>query len=377
MTTVTGINDNINVYLLDKDYSIIYVFDEYISLNWADRYYGPGEFEFSVPCFARYMAMLDTDLYLSIDSSDQYMVIESIDTTTDSEEGPSIKVSGRTLDSVLERRIIYPLETVSGPIGAAIQKLITDNIISPTNPNRAIGGVTFEQVGDADILNTALEEESVYKKGLLDTVSTLCTEYGIGYKAIPKEEGGFIFQIYTGTDRSWSQSNTAAVVFSSDYDNLIATTYVKSMHDYKNTGYAFADISWKTGDTEQSKTVVQVVNDENRGLNRREMAIDSDAVRPEGCENFTSESQWNGYIALVKQSGVKAVRELMNVEAMDGKMDAFGQFKYGVHFFLGDIVEVENEFGITAKCRVSEIVMSVDATGISYVPTFEFLDKEE
>lgn len=49
-------------------------------------------------------------------------------------------------------------------------------------------------------------------------------------------------------------------------------------------------------------------------------------------------------------------------------------FRYGSDFFKGDIVQVTNEYGIEAKTRIVEFVISQDVNGIDTYPTFETVD---
>ena len=45
-------------------------------------------------------------------------------------------------------------------------------------------------------------------------------------------------------------------------------------------------------------------------------------------------------------------------------------FKLNKDYFLGDVVVVNNEKGITSTPRIIEIIYSEDANGIKIVPTF-------
>lgn len=58
----------------------------------------------------------------------------------------------------------------------------------------------------------------------------------------------------------------------------------------------------------------------------------------------------------------------------DGAVVPDVTFKYKEDYFLGDIVTVENIYGISAKARITEIVEVLDDKGYSMEPTFEWLD---
>ena len=46
-------------------------------------------------------------------------------------------------------------------------------------------------------------------------------------------------------------------------------------------------------------------------------------------------------------------------------------FTYGVDYFLGDIVQIENDYGISKATRITEIIASKDENGENVIPTFE------
>ena len=50
-------------------------------------------------------------------------------------------------------------------------------------------------------------------------------------------------------------------------------------------------------------------------------------------------------------------------------------FKYGIDFFMGDIVQFANEYGHESKVRVIEMVRSEDEDGCSAYPTFETVNE--
>ena len=52
------------------------------------------------------------------------------------------------------------------------------------------------------------------------------------------------------------------------------------------------------------------------------------------------------------------------------------RYIYGEDFNIGDIVQVENEFGITGTVYISEIVFSQDVNGITITPTFTSTEDE-
>ena len=50
-------------------------------------------------------------------------------------------------------------------------------------------------------------------------------------------------------------------------------------------------------------------------------------------------------------------------------------FKYGEDFFIGDIVQIANEYGNEGSAYISELVISNSEEGLSIYPTFKTISK--
>ena len=46
-------------------------------------------------------------------------------------------------------------------------------------------------------------------------------------------------------------------------------------------------------------------------------------------------------------------------------------YKYGEDFFIGDIVQIANEYGHEGRAYISELVISQNEDGVSIYPTFQ------
>lgn len=61
-------------------------------------------------------------------------------------------------------------------------------------------------------------------------------------------------------------------------------------------------------------------------------------------------------------------------KSFEGSIEADTTFKYKKDYFLGDIVQVRNEFGIEVKARIMEIIETYDDNGKSIEPKFEYME---
>jgi hypothetical protein len=73
----------------------------------------------------------------------------------------------------------------------------------------------------------------------------------------------------------------------------------------------------------------------------------------------------------------KAFIDLLNnpyIKIVDGEVGPIIQFQYGVHYNLGDIIEVQGNTGVINTARVTEYIRVQDETGERSYPTVSVLD---
>ena len=344
-------------WILDKNFEPVSIVDKFKSFLWTDRYNSYGEFELYVPATLEEIARFEIDYYLQIASSDRIMIIESRLVETDPDDGPILKVSGRSLESILKRRIAWGQVTISGNFQNGIKTILEDSIISPSNANRKIENFIFKESIDESI--TSLELEASYAEDYIyDIIRSNCEEFEIGFRVILNDSKQLEFSLYNGLDRSYFQTTNLAVVFSSKFDNLMNSSCLISKKNYKNVILVGGDGDWP------SKTTVTV--GEATGLDRREYYEDAGDI----------DSASSAYTEQLKSRGNEVLTENSQTLAFEGEADMNVMYKYGTDFSIGDIVQFEDDYGNEGRSRITEIVFSQDSSGEYTYPTFESLTKE-
>lgn len=232
------------VYILDSDFQTLGVIDEFLSCIWTERYSKAGDFELYCPVNEKTTALLYrpaddlSDRYATIKDSDTYMVVENVLLTTDAEDGDRYTVTGRSIESILDRRVIwdrYYAENVS--ISSVISSLVTRNATNPSDNNRRLdifrsSGSWF--VSSSRNAQKRLRVADYYGDNLYDVIVSLCEAYHIGLRAAPMGNGKFQLQIYDGKDRTYDQLENPYVVFSEKFDNLLESRWQKNTAGLKN-----------------------------------------------------------------------------------------------------------------------------------------------
>jgi hypothetical protein len=345
--------DFFELLVLNPNLETIKNIDTLKSLIWTDRYYGAGDFEIYTPVNLELMSFLQQDYYLWRKGSEHLMMIESMEIECDIEEGDHLIVTGRSLEFILDRRIVWEQTILTGNFQDAVQKLLNENVIAPDIMDRKISNFIFEPSTDPNILSLTVDAQIERGTNLYEAVLVLCFERGVGFK-ITLSDDKFIFKLYKGEDRSYDQFDNPYVVFSSNFENLMNSNYIETKTNLRTVTLI---------DGEEKSTVVGGES----GLSRREMYTDAKSIyRTVDGVTLTDEE----YLAQLEQRGSEVLSEHSFSTSFDGELDSATTYKYGEDFFLGDLVQVVNEYGIEAKTRVVEMIYSQDLSGLKEYPTF-------
>lgn len=351
----------VDVYVLDSSFSIIGVIDTYSSLIWTDRYDEAGDFELVVPADSNVLSLLAIGNYLEKQDSEHVMIIEGIETVTDPDDFNKFIFTGRSLESILERRIIWPQTNLSGNLQTGVISLITSNIINPADSSRAIP--RFQTISSTDEAVTNLTLTAQYTgDNLYDAVTDICKVFGIGFK-ITLSGGKFTFQLYSGVDRSYDQTENPYVVFSPEFDNIISSDFVESFKEYKNVSY----IAGEGEGTDRISTTTGTAT----GIDRRELFVDArDLSRTTDSGEMTIQE----YTNKLKERGDENLAEYKTLRVFDSEIDYRTNFIFNEDYFIGDIVQVVNEYGLSAKYKICEIIENYDENGHNIYPSFAIID---
>lgn len=372
------------LWVLDKNLESVKVIDVYKSFIWTDRYYEKGDFEIYIPINFVNLDYFQKEYYLWNSESEHLMILESLNIESDTEEGVCLAIMGRSLESLLTRRVVWKKTAfkatgegenrIKPNLQNGIEKLLNDNIINPEMPARKIDNFIFEASDDPRITELTFEAQ-YFGEDLYTIVNKLCVENEIGFKITLNDKKQFVFKLYKGEDRSYAQTVNPYVIFSPKYDNLIKSDYLDSIQLFKNVALVAGesiDDPDNEDETIRETYVVNTVSDVT-GISRREVYVDASGVsRDMGDEEKLTEAQYQAHL---RQKGIDALMENSEIRAFSGEINDRIMYKYGVDYHLGDVVQIANEYGHEGQAYVSEFVMSYDQQGSSVYPTFINIQK--
>lgn len=342
-------------YVVNTNLEIVGIVDEYKSAIWTERYYSSGDFELYVSASPKMMALIQkNEFVVRMDDPTKAMVVESIKLTTDAENGDFLIITGKSLSSLLSRRIVWKQTTYAGQLEKVIQRMVTDSFIDPEEAERQVS--FFELGEDAEITTDVKAQFS--GEPVEDAIANVCKPHKIGYRcSLDLARKKIVFSIYAGKDRSFNQSTYPFVVFSPDFDNLLKSSY-------SNDDLKFKNVAQVAGEGEGTARQIVTVGTAT-GLNRFETFVDA-----KGQSTNDGEINEATYADLLAQKGLERLADLATTEKMDSEVAPNQTYQLGVDYFLGDVVEVINEYGIEMTPRVTEVIECQNDAGYTCIPTF-------
>lgn len=205
---------------------------------------------------------------------------------------------------------------------------------------------------------------------LYDVICKICESKEIGFQITLTDDNRFIFKLLVGEDRSYAQELNTYVVFSPDWDNIINSNYLESRRMEKNVALVAGETEGEDDENRKTTSIGTAT-----GLARRELYIEASDVSSEKEDDtkLTEEE----YMEALKTRGEEELATYKKTHVYEGEMDANQMFVYGEDFFLGDVVQLNDEYGNESKARITEMIYSRNKSGFSFYPTFTVIDNEE
>lgn len=355
------------IFLLNTDFTVERIIDTYESFIWNERYQECGDFELYLQSSSENLEIFKPGKYLVRNGTSVGMIIEDIRINVDPENGDHLTVTGRSFESILARRVVWGQTNIKTSLQSGIKTLIRNAIINPINQNRKISNFIFQDSSDSAITSLQIDAQ-YYGENLYDIIKAACAEAGIGFKVVLNSSNQFVFSLYSGANRSYSQEVNPWIVFSPNFENLKSAEYVE-----KSQG--LANVAFVAGEGEGTDRVMTSVGSSS-GIDRREMYVDASDISRTTDED--TEMALPEYQEKLKQKANESLTENNKaLKEFKADIDATRTYLYNRDFFMGDIVSVVSEYGLKRNARILEYITSEDGSGLNTYPTFEILNEED
>lgn len=361
------------VYVLDSLLRRIEVFDVFESLIWTERFSEIGDFELSIKSTLETRTWFTTGTKIAINESYRVMTVETVEDTTDADGKSILKVKGNSLENILKDRPIRR-STASDAINTfgdtsdwnpsfhlppvEIARALFDDVcrwgyLSPSDiiPFLSSDPIfppdTFPEPEDA--INWPESPDQLY-----NVIKKICDLYDLGFRLCRNFDMSQLkFDVYTGNDRTTRQTDLPPVIFSVGLDNLQNTTEFSTTDQSKNVAYVFSDLAilevYGTG-----------VDPDVEGFERRVILVDATGDVDETTVDVE---------AVLTQRGQEELASNRAMSYFDGELNQTSEYKYGVDYQVGDLVELRNVDGVVTYKRVTEQIFVSDSQGDRSYPT--------
>ena len=389
-------------YILNTNFNIVRIVDDFESMIWTERYSQAGDFEIYTSAESETAAYVQEDYYIYLKESDNMMIVDMMEVETNADTGNHITITGKSLEYLLHRRVVWNLsvydknEIADTRPHAIIKYLVNSNIADHSSclSIRRIPNFEFEDPTDPRILNLDhIDILSFFGENLYDVVSSICEAYNLGFRIIYDwDRNKIVMSLYISEDRSYRQDTNPYIIFSPKYENLINSDYKHSKNNYINV----IRIRGEGDGTDQITTAISSIDDGTSGSDHDEGTHVTGFSRYEGfadqsgvSHKYTEPDPQNpsqeievelndaDYIKMIKKNVKDSEFEkYMMTETFSGEVDYTTMYSYKKDYYIGDIVQLINEFGISRAVRITEYIRSEDNSGNKSYPVFEVVEEE-
>ena len=356
-----------DLFTLDSQLRRTSVFDRYQSLIWTERFRDYGDFELVINSSLGARNAFQPGTRLAINESTRVMTVENVIDSIDSEGRTLLKVTGPSLEEILNDRTARPnlsgtTATPKWTLGPATPAQIARaifNDICVTGILDVGDKIPFYTAGNiyptdtipepTDTLTMSFKPATVYA-----IIKEICDIYGLGFRLVRNGDSSqLMFNIYSGNDHTTLQSVLPAVIFSPELDNLSDVSFLTSTSALKNVAFVVAP-------NDSVMVYGSNVDPSISGFDRRVLYVDaSDITDVAGTELTTK----------LIQRGKEELALNTNLAAFDGEIPKNSQYRYHEHYELGDIVETRNSDKVTNQMVVTEQIFASDEQGDRQYPT--------
>ncbi len=309
--------------LLDKNFQICGLVDDFSSLVWNRKYYECGNF--SLETNVKYLEQFKNAKYIYNKNFLETGVLEGFnfkDTTT----GLQILFKGRFLESVLSERVIDKTQNFTN--------VTTENIVCNLVNTFAINttGRTIEKLklGEKKGLG---KSRTIQMTGdnLLNKIYELCKEDELSIRLkYDFDNNQIIFGVWQGLDRTDNQNANTWAIFSRNFENILQDEYSIDITKYCNFAYV-------AGEDKGENRVIVEVNQIKPNEERRELYVDARDLQK---DDKTTDIE---YRQILRERGIQKLGENNKIETANFSIDPLANLIYKQDFDLGDKVIYKNE----------------------------------
>ncbi len=320
--------------IYDNTLNLHAVVEGMTSLIWTRRFWEVGEFSFVIPFSPELMSILIPRRLVMKPGDDEAGEIQSVTISKSKEGYDEMEVSGKFITQWLDKRCLngrykpFTRSTSQEIIEYLVDRHCIDDFGGVTNRIMPLLSIYSPSLTLADYYYSC-----TYLGSLLEEVQSLAQSVKLGFWIIVDlGAGGFVFSLRKGRDKT-------ALIFSSDYDNVLEQEYEQSIENYKNVMYV-----WGTNDDPPPDDATTMIwrsgESEAEGLERDECAYSTTMLSADDTTSIKPQAEIESRVETV---------------SLDSVIHPDANYRYRVDYDVGDrITCVNTDWGVSRVARIVE-----------------------
>jgi len=346
------------------------IIDRAKSMIWTERYNALGDFQLEVIRTPDMERLLVEGTFLAMNMSDRVMEIETV------EKRDTIKVAGRSIEKIMmDRASFWQKGAMDGPGDDKWPQTGTPGTIARNLWDFCCAAglldiknkLPFVELGTRYPVDTLIEPTVVVNvelepKDLFTHMQEICVPWDLGFRLV-RDLGlasRLYFDVYYGIDRTTDQTEYDPVIFSPSLDNMFETTEFKSISDLKTVALVYSKLGF-------AEVFADGSDPDADGFERRELVVVDSSVTEDNPD----------IPGALQRVGLEALAGKQKFWGFDGEISQKSQYRYGIDYNMGDLVEMRADNGGTNKMRVTEQIFVSDAEGERAYPTLTLFSSSQ
>lgn len=355
--------NSVELRVYDKNLMPLGVVDEIESLIWTPTYWAEGtvkDVQLLAPMTANNKKLLvKGNILILHDGAPEFTdnagnwrraaEIKYRHISENNEGAEQIEVNGWFLKKWLSKRVVLDKIVMTGTAQEKINRIVTENHGSGADARRQFPNFSILEQKDLGGTSSDYASENLIDAGL--EVYNRAVAGKLGYDILVNENAQqYGFWLYKG--KSFTAVNSdgnSHVVFSKEYDNVVAQEYTESDEGKKNVAYI-------KGAEDEAGAVpwVEIDQDAAVGLDRDEVCIDKSVISRTYTENDVEITiPEEEYLRILAAAGADSLEDYGETMAFSAVLNVNSNLKYGEDYNIGDRVScMEKNWGIRIDVRI-------------------------
>lgn len=327
------------ISVLNNKFEKIAIIDIYQSLMWCIRYNNIGALDLEIDATVENLQIFKKGFFISRDDDKHIFRIEAIEINTNDDNHNVLLIGALDIMSILNQRVVTKHFSSTQKLSDFVKTLINNEF---SNDRSLDFPIQVEVENDPVLFRETTED---YAGDLLMNIcqneELKCDFYF--------ENGSYKIVISTIEDRTANQNKNIRIIFSNNNDNLISSKYNVDTTNYKNVAFVYTE--------DKTNGVFSGIA---KGIERRELIIKSSKK-----ESDNTSLEYEGQQKLI---------ETLITTSFENEVDSLF-YKYKTDYNVGDIVTIQNDFGISTNVRVTEVIETWDQENYTLEPKFDYYEE--